>query len=115
MKDDLDPPSPVVVRVDAAAPPVALEYQPPQPPQRRGDMGWGLLIGFFLAMGVGWFIFGALMMLGHRDDHAGPIAVGAAFMTLGAATAGTLVWTRRPQHQQQRLPDDAGRRSARNA
>ena len=97
MKDDLYPTSP-----NPTVPPVALEYQPPQPPtRRRGDMGWGLLISFFLAMGVGWFIFGALMMIGHRDDHAGPIAVGAGFFVLGAGIAAALAWTRR---QQQAVP-----------
>jgi hypothetical protein len=81
-------------------PPVALEYQPPQP-RRRNDMGWGILISVFLAKGVGWFIFGSLMMIGHRDDHAGPIAVGAGFFMLGLGIAGSLAWTRRPQNPQQ--------------
>ena len=63
-------------------------------------MGWGVLISVFLAMGVGWFIFGALMMLGHRDDHAGPIAVGAGFITLAAGIAAALTWTRLRQSQQ---------------
>ena len=84
-------------------PPVALEYQPPQPSRRRmGDMGWGILISLFLANGAGWFVFGALMMLGHRDDHAGPIAVGVAFMVLGAALAAPLALSRREQRRNPR-------------
>jgi hypothetical protein len=74
---------------------VALDYQPPQPARSRSDMGWGLLISFCLAMGAGWFTFGALMMTGQRDDNAAPIAVGVAFLTLGAGVAGSLAWTRR--------------------
>jgi hypothetical protein len=88
----------------APAPPVALEYQPPQPRRGRGDMGWGILISVFLAKGVGWFIFGALMMMGYRDDHAGPVAVGAGFFVLGAGIAGALAWTRRQQQQQPQHP-----------
>ena len=62
-------------------------------------MGWGLLISFFFAKGIGWFVFGLLMMAGYRDDYAGPVAVGAAFITLGAGTAGSLAWSRRQQQQ----------------
>ena len=90
--------SPVADSRDVAHPPVALEYQPPQPrAARAGDMGWGLLISFFLAMGVGWFMFGALMMAGYRDDYAGPVALGAGFITMVAGTAAALTWTRRRQ------------------
>ena len=64
-------------------------------------MSWGVFISFLLAMGAGWFTFGWLMMMGHRDDHAGPIALGAAFMVLGAGVAASLSWTRRRQQQQQ--------------
>jgi hypothetical protein len=44
------------------------------------------------------------MMMGYRDDLAGPTAVGAAFIMLGAGIAAALAWTRRqeqkqPQHQ----------------
>jgi hypothetical protein len=82
-------------------PPVALEYQPPQPRQRRtSDMIWGLIISVLIANGVGWMIFGSLMMMGQRDDHAGPVAVGAAFIVFGAGLAGSLAWTRRRQPQQ---------------
>jgi len=79
-------------------PPVALEYQPPQPRARRGgDMVWGVVISILIANGVGWLLFGALMMNGARDDNAGPIAVGAAFIVLGIGIAGSLAWTRRQQ------------------
>src|SRR5687768_14734702 len=65
--------------------PVALEYQPPQPRNpRRGDMVWGVVISVLVAKGVGWMIFGMLMMVARvRDDEAGPVAVGAAFIVLG--------------------------------
>ena len=79
-------------------PPVALEYQSPQAPaRRRGDMVWGVVISILIANGVGWLLFGALMMTGARDDNAGPIAVGAAFIALGAGIAVSLAWTRRQQ------------------
>ena len=79
-------------------PPVALEYQPPQPRARRGgDMVWGIVISFLIAKGVGWLLFGTLMVTRMRDDEAGPIAVGAALIVLGAGIAASLAWTRRQQ------------------
>jgi hypothetical protein len=88
---------------ESAPPPpplVALEYQPPQPrAPRRGDMIWGILISLLIAKGVGWMLFGMMMVARMRDDEAGPIAVGAAFIVLGAGIAGSLVWTRRRQQQ----------------
>ena len=81
-------------------PPVALEYQPPQARARRGgDMVWGIVISILVANGVGWLLFGMLMVTRMRDDEAGPIAVGAAFIVLGAGIAGALAWTRRQQQQ----------------
>jgi hypothetical protein len=79
--------------------PVALEYQPPQPrASRRGDMVWGVVISVLVAKGVGWMIFGMLMMVTRvRDDEAGPVAVGAAFIILGVGIAGSLAWTRKQQ------------------
>ena len=87
------------------SPPVALEYQPPQPRARGGgaDMVWGVVISVLIANGVGWLLFGAMMMTGARDDNAGPIAVGAAFIVLGVGIAGSLAWTRRQQTAQQRI------------
>jgi hypothetical protein len=79
-------------------PPVALEYQPPQPrAARRGDMVWGVAISVLIANGVGWMLFGMLMMSNVRDDYAGPVAVGAAFIVLGVGIAASLAWTRRQQ------------------
>ena len=81
-----------------ASPPVALEYQAPQPrAPRRGDMVWGIIISLLIANGVGWMLFGMLMISRMRDDEAGPVAVGAAFIVLGAGIAGSLAWTRRQQ------------------
>jgi hypothetical protein len=100
MIDRLEPSiaRPAVSDPEIASPPVALEYQPPQ---RRGprsnDMVWGVIISVLIANGVGWLLFGALMMTGARDDNAGPIAVGAAFIVLGAGVAASLMWTRRQQ------------------
>jgi len=84
-------------------PPVALEYQPSQAQApRRRDMVWGVVISILIANGVGWVIFGMLMMLARvRDDEAGPVAVGAAFIVLGVGLAASLAWTRRQQHQPQ--------------
>ena len=86
---------------ESSPPPlVALEYQPPQPrAPRRGDMVWGIIISVLIANGVGWMLFGMLMVARMRDDEAGPIAVGAAFIVLGAGIAGSLAWTRRQQQQ----------------
>lgn len=101
MKDDLHTssmlPATTPMQVELPPPLVALEYQPPQPGggRRRGDMGWGFLISFFVAFGTGWLIFGSLMMAGKRDDHAGPVALGAASIVLGAGVAASLVWSRR--------------------
>jgi hypothetical protein len=82
----------------AAPPPVALEYQPPQPrARRRGDMAWGIAVSVLIANGVGWVIFGFLMINGYRDDDAGPVAAGAASIVLGVGIAGSLAWTRREQ------------------
>ena len=86
--------------IPASQPPllVALEYQPPQPrAARRGDMAWGVAISVLIANGVGWMLFGMLMMSNVRDDYAGPVAVGAAFIVLGVGIAGSLAWTRRSQ------------------
>jgi len=78
--------------------PVALEYQPPQPRAgRRGDMAWGIVVSVLIANGVGWMLFGMLMIARMRDDEAGPVAVGAAFIVLGLGIAGSLAWTRRAQ------------------
>ena len=86
-------------------PPVALEYQPPQPrASRRADMVWGVVISFLLAKGVGWMLFGMLMIARVRDDEAGPVAVGAAFIILGVGIAGSLAWTRRQQQIPQQQP-----------
>ena len=41
--------------------------------------------GFFVAFGVGWLIFGILMAMGMRDDHAGPIAIGVASLVFGVS------------------------------
>ena len=87
--------------------PVALEYQPPQPrAPRRGDMAWGVVISILIAKGVGWMLFGMLMISNVRDDYAGPVAVGAAFVVLGLGIAGSLAWTRRSQQipSQQHTP-----------
>jgi hypothetical protein len=90
---DIPPPS-------SYSPPVALEYHTPQArPRRRGDMAWGIAISVLIANGVGWLLFGMLMSDGWRDDYAGPVAVGAAFIVLGVGIAGSLVWTRRQQQQ----------------
>jgi len=68
-------------------------------------MVWGVVISILIANGVGWLIFGALMMLARvRDDEAGPVAVGAAFIVLGVGLAGSLMWTRR---QPQPLPQNS--------
>jgi hypothetical protein len=84
------------------SPPVALEYQPPQPRlARRGDMVWGVIISLLIANGVGWMLFGMLMMARVRDDEAGPVAVGAAFIIFGLGIAGSLAWTRRQQQSPQ--------------
>ena len=78
--------------------PVALEYQPPQPrASRRGDMAWGVVISVLIAKGVGWMLFGMLMISNVRDDYAGAVAVGAALIVLGVGLAGSLAWTRRSQ------------------
>ena len=63
-------------------------------------MVWGVVISVLVANGFGWVIFGLLMMAGQRDDNAGPIAVGVAFIVLGAGLAASLAWTRRQQQQQ---------------
>jgi hypothetical protein len=87
---------PLDIPSSQSSPPVALEYQPPQPRARRGgDMVWGIVISILIANGVGWMLFGLLMLTRMRDDEAAPIAVGAAFIVLGAGIAGSLAWTRR--------------------
>jgi hypothetical protein len=80
---------------DVAPPLPTLDYAPPARPVRRLDAFWGILISVFLANGVGWMVFGALMMAGYRDDNAGPFAVGAASIALAAGLAGTFYVTRR--------------------
>ena len=60
-------------------------------------MVWGIVISVLVANGVGWLLFGMLMATRMDDDIAGPIAVGAAFIVLGAGLAGSLAWTRRQQ------------------
>ena len=86
---------------DAPQAAIPLGYAPPEQGRRsRRDMWWGIVISVFLANGVGWLTFGFLMMQGMRDDHAGPMAVGLAFITLGCGLAGMLYWTR--QHRRMR-------------
>jgi hypothetical protein len=78
-----------------AQPVLPLEYAQPQPRTSRRDLWLGLLVSFFLANGVGWMIFGILMREGWRDDHAGPVAVGLAFIVLALSLAATILWLRR--------------------
>ena len=84
-----------VAEQEIATPVQTLDYAPPAARPSRRDTVWGIIISVLLANGVGWAAFGFLMMLGQRDDHAGPIAVGLAFITLALGLAGTLFWTRR--------------------
>jgi hypothetical protein len=82
-------------------PPLAtLDYAPPAARPSRRDTVWGVFISIFFANGVGSVFFGFLMMMGQRDDHAGPIAVGMGFITLALGLAGTLYVTRRFQQNQ---------------
>jgi hypothetical protein len=84
---------------EAARPVMTLDYGRPASPSPLGrgrrDAIWGGVISFCLAMGSGWITFGFLMMMGQRDDHAGPIAVGVGFIVLGLGLAGTLLLLRR--------------------
>lgn len=67
-------------------------------------MTWGVIISILIANGVGWVLFGWLMMARYRDDEAGPVAVGAAFIVLGGLLGASVVWSRRQQERQPRLP-----------
>lgn len=80
------------------APFATLDYAPPPPakPARR-DTIWGVFISLFLANGVGWVAFGFFMMMGYRDDYAGPVAFGMASIALAAGLAGTWHVSRRLQ------------------
>lgn len=83
-----------------AIPLATLDYAPPPP---RGtslrDMVWGIMVSVFLANGVGWSVFGLLMMIGYRDDHAGPVAIGLASVTLGLSLAVMRFLVQPPRHR----------------
>jgi hypothetical protein len=79
--------------------PLPLEYEPPraaQPPGGRAQLALGIFASLFFATGIGMALFGMLMAAGFRDDNAGPIAVGVAFLVLGAGFVALMVWLRRP-------------------
>ena len=81
---------------DDVPPLPTLDYAPPTPRKASGrETIWGVFISIFLANGVGWIAFGALMMNGQRDDHAGPVAIGVAFVILALGLLGTMYVTRR--------------------
>ena len=83
----------------AASAATSLDYATPLRDRRWSgstrELWLGIAASMFICGGVGSLLFGALMGLGWRDDHAGPVAVGAAFMGLGACFVAMIVWFRR--------------------
>lgn len=96
-------------RVASAAPatgpaesgPTSLDYATPVRDRRWSgstrELWLGIMASVFVSSGFGLLLFGALMGLGWRDDHAGPVAVGAAFIGLGGSFIAMLVWFRRTE------------------
>jgi hypothetical protein len=81
-----------------AAPP-SLDYATPLRDRRWSgstrELWLGIAASVFICGGLGLLLFGALMGMGWRDDHAGPVAVGASFMGLGGCFVAMIVWFRR--------------------
>ena len=79
--------------------PASLDYATPPNERRWSGSGRKLSLGIaasvFISAGLGLLLFGALMGMGWRDDHAGPVAVGMSFMGLGGSFVAMIVWFRR--------------------
>ena len=75
---------------DPVTPLPTLDYGRPDPRPSRSHMIWGIVISVFLANGVGWTSFGMLMIMGQRDDEAGPVAIGLASIALALSLAAAL-------------------------